>query len=476
VNAKNIAGDTPLILAASYGNLESVKLLLSKGADVNAVDAPESTQVKNGPIALGSFTPLLAGASYGGFDTVKALLDAGAKLNAQDVRGMTPLMLAIASDRPDPRVVRLLVDRGADVNIKSKAGETAADWARKYNYAPVLEALHLNHKDVASTLSVVPAGSLKHETAKEAAQKSLTLLQKTSGSFFITGGCVSCHAQNLTGLAVSVARANGLKVDESTAAEQLKGVKLQWGAFEQVLLQRMDPPGAADTIVYSMLHLAVENAKPDRVTDALVHNLAGEQRKNGSWHFPEVARSPMEDGDFSRTALSVRALAAFGPPGRKAEMEQRIQRAAAWLKTAHPISTEDRNMQLLGLMWAGADRRSLDNPLRALVALQRPDGGWAQTPDLTSDAYATATAMYTMHELGVPVSDAAYSKGAEYLLRTQLPDGTWHVASRSPKFQPYFQSGFPHDHDQWISASATAWATIALVYASGPDATRASVR
>jgi hypothetical protein len=34
--------------------------------------------------------------------------------------------------------------------------------------------------------------------------------------------------------------------------------------------------------------------------------------------------------------------------------------------------------------------------------------------------------------------------------------------SRAVKFQPYFQSGFPHDHDQWISSSAAAWASAAL--------------
>src|SRR5579871_4113587 len=160
VNARNSAGDTPLILAASYGNLELVKLLLAKGADVNAVDAAESIQVKNGPIALGSFTPLLAGAAYGGYDTIKVLLDAGAKVNVQDVRGMTPLMLAIGTDRPDPRVVRLLLDRGADVNVKSNVGETATDWARKYNFAPVLEAMHMEHQKVASTAVVLPAGEI----------------------------------------------------------------------------------------------------------------------------------------------------------------------------------------------------------------------------------------------------------------------------------------------------------------------------
>jgi N-acyl-D-amino-acid deacylase len=36
------------------------------------------------------------------------------------------------------------------------------------------------------------------------------------------------------------------------------------------------------------------------------------------------------------------------------------------------------------------------------------------------------------------------------------------VISRAVKFQPYFESGFPHGHDQWISSAGTAWAAMAL--------------
>jgi ankyrin repeat protein len=466
INAQNSFGDTALMNAATYGNIETMKLLLAKGADVNLVGAPEPASVKNGPIALGNLTALLYAAPYGGRDAVKLLLDAEAKVNVQDVRGMTPLMLAIGTDRPDVGVIRMLLEKGADKNIRSKAGETAIDWAKKFNYPPVMDALGIEHKEVAHAAGALQVGESKLPNPKEAAAKSIALIQRTSGSFFQEGGCVSCHAQNLTGVAVTVARANGIKVDEAAAAAQLKTVKLQWAAFEQVLLQRMDPPGGVDTTMYSLFQLAVEGAAPDRGIDALVHNMAGQQHKNGSWCFlGGLARPPIEDGDFSRTALSIRALATYGFPGRKAEFDQRIQRAAAWLQAAKPRSTEDRNMQLLGLKWANVDHLRLKEPLKNLIALQRADGGWAQTPELTSDAYATGSVLYTMHELGLTASDAAYQRGVAYLLRTQLQDGSWHVASRAPKFQPYFQSGFPHDHDQWISAAATAWAAIALSYA-----------
>ncbi len=465
INAESQFGQTPLMNASSEGNVEVMKLLLAKGAKVNAISGPKGGDVKNGPIALGLLTPLLLATGGGsGPETVKLLLDAGAKVDAIDVRGMTPLMLAVASDRADPRIVKLLLDKGADPRIQSKTGESTLDWARKFRNPEVMKILGVRAQ--ASAPSLLASADSKLASPKQAAEKSLALLQKTSGTFFAEGGCVSCHAQNLAGMAASVARANGIRVDEASSAEQLKATKLQWMSADQILIQGIAVPGAMDTVMYSVLQLTASNAPADRGIDAMIHNLAWLQRKEGNWHFGGIERPPMEDGDFSRTAICIRAFAAYAPAGRKAEFDQRIARAAAWLKSTTPRTTEDRNMQLLGLKWANADRGSLDPRLKQLTALQHPDGGWAQTPDLASDAYATATSLYTLHELGTPPSDSAYRRGVEYLLRTQLADGSWHVASRAPKFQPYFQSGFPHDHDQWISAAATAWATMALSYTS----------
>lgn len=83
---------------------------------------------------------------------------------------------------------------------------------------------------------------------------------------------------------------------------------------------------------------------------------------------------------------------------------------------------------------------------------------------MAPDAYATGEALYALHVSGVS-RNAGYDRGVSYLLRTQLEDGTWYVRSRAFGFQPYFESGFPHGTDQFISASATAWAAIALASA-----------
>jgi hypothetical protein len=101
------------------------------------------------------------------------------------------------------------------------------------------------------------------------------------------------------------------------------------------------------------------------------------------------------------------------------------------------------------------------------VAEQRQDGGWSQIPTLGSDAYATGQVLVSLKEAGIPVSDPAYKRGVEFLLKTQLEDGSWHVRSRAIPLQPLFESGFPHGRDQWISAAASNWAALALTYASG---------
>jgi N-acyl-D-amino-acid deacylase len=82
-----------------------------------------------------------------------------------------------------------------------------------------------------------------------------------------------------------------------------------------------------------------------------------------------------------------------------------------------------------------------------------------------SSAYATGKALVALKTAGLPVSNRAYQRGVEFLMDTQLEDGSWYVQTRAAGFQPYFDNGFPHGVDQWISAAGTSWATMALTFA-----------
>jgi hypothetical protein len=68
-----------------------------------------------------------------------------------------------------------------------------------------------------------------------------------------------------------------------------------------------------------------------------------------------------------------------------------------------------------------------------------------------------------LHEAaGLAVNEPVYRQGVKFLLAAQLKDGSWHIRSRSRPFQTYFESGFPHGKDQFISLAASSWATTAL--------------
>jgi squalene cyclase len=93
---------------------------------------------------------------------------------------------------------------------------------------------------------------------------------------------------------------------------------------------------------------------------------------------------------------------------------------------------------------------------------------------MESTVYATGKALYALQIAGMPASETAYARGVAYLLRTQQEDGSWYTRTRAMAFQPYFDAGFPHGFDQWISAAGSSWATLALLPARPPRTTMAS--
>jgi hypothetical protein len=454
----------PLFGAARNGNVELIRTLLERKVDVNAASADYGPKVTNGLIQFGRITPLHMAVVSGEPEAVRLLLDAGATADAADIRGMTPLMFAVATDRPQPRIIQMLLDAGASTTLRSKADETALDWARKFNNPAVLAEFGMVSLTTQRPNSAAAGGPRPVSTttlsSREAVERSLPLLRSSSARMMSNGGCVACHAQPLTGLAIGAARVQGW-TSEGATRETGEIAATTTAATPEIMLLR-DAGGRPDSWLYSLLFLATDGAPPNRTTDAMVRFVAAKQRKDGTWRGMGGTRAPMQDGDVSRTALAIRALTAYATPAYRNEYAQRVTRAAGWLAKQTPVSTEQRVMQLLGLHWADAAAKVRQAGVRELLAEQRPDGGWGQTPYLGSDAYATGQALYTLRELGVPAADAALQRGAAFLRRTQAPDGSWHVTNRAMKVQPYFDGGFPYDHDQWISQAATAWAVIGL--------------
>jgi hypothetical protein len=215
------------------------------------------------------------------------------------------------------------------------------------------------------------------------------------------------------------------------------------------------------TAGYLLWGLEASDHKRDRATDALVHHLAGSQELDGGW-LVRADRPPIESGRVTPTALAIRALRAYPLPGRKTEFDAQVRRGSQWLADYPSRTGEEKSMRLLGLVWAGAQAPLVRAAASKLAAEQRADGGWAQLDTLSSDAYATGQALYALRAAEA-LSRNALDKAVGFLLQTQLADGTWYVRSRAYPVQTnYFDTGFPHGRDQWISAAGTSWACIGL--------------
>ncbi len=511
VNAHNEEGVTPLIRAASVGNARNVKLLLDHGARVNARartfhlpgEPPEEGFSGVNAVMQASYfghtecvnVLLAAGADLNAKDTLgdsllraasrderaaaKMLLDHGAKANVVADGGYTPLMWAAYSEAGDPGIVEMLLAKGANVNAEATDGDTALAWARKRGNTAVIAAL----LRAGAKESGIGGKSAKPDTADDATTATASersgvksRVEKTLGLLLASGRtfsekkkatCVSCHHQSLPAMAVSVARERGYQVDETIAADQLGSVLRAWTPHTQRLLECMDAlPDMPVTGSYTLVGLAAMKHAPDKLIDAMVHQIASAQTKEGRW-LADGPRPPLEYSDFTATAMSLRAIQLYAPEGRRSELGKQIERARDWLLKAKPRFNEELTFKLLGLAWSGASRNEIQKAARALLAEQRPDGGWAQLAHLESDAYATGQALYALHQAaGLPASDPAYQRGINFLLRTQYEDGSWLVRTRTFPFQPFFPSGFPHGKNQWISAAGTSWAAMALMLGS----------
>jgi cytochrome c551/c552 len=479
-------GSTPLMFAALYGGSALVERLIKSGADPAAANVAGAT-------ALMWAVPNV--------DTMRVLLKRPIDVDARSEDGRTALVMAAGTvgsapavallleygATPDPMVAgdvsavreaarvgdvdafKLLLDYGANPkNVPANFLRTvcfpcaqAAGVARD-GPLPLSEPIDRGLRPTLPPESMarfVTAPVLTKDASRAAVRRSLPLLQRIGQPFIHKTGCVSCHHNSLVAMAVASARKNGYAVDETADQAQRRTTADYLESWRERTIQNHFIAGQQDSISYLLFGLAMAGHPPDQATEAQARWLLRRQAADGRWPLATL-RPPIESNDIAVTALSLLDLRSYAPRPAAAEYAQAVARARQWLLTAKGDMTEQRAFRVLGLTWSGGLANT--SAVQELVQLQRPDGGWAQLPSMESDAYATGEALVALHEARVGSDDRAVRRGVEFLLRTQLQDGSWFVKSRSVPIQAYFESGFPHGADQWISAAATAWAVAAL--------------
>jgi ankyrin repeat protein len=325
-------------------------------------------------------------------------------------------------------------------------------------------------------LCSLPAVSLAQEAeparVRDAAGRAIAAIQKAQAPWYAANKqvCASCHHQYQPALAYRVARDHGVPFDEAIArADAAKAFNFA-DIDRAVQYTHVIEPSVDDA--YRMVAANAAGVKPNLGTAVYARLLISRQNVQGDWDgFHQ--RPPSSYSRMTMAALGLRAVQVYHHASQQTQAEAAIARAHKFLEGRTPRDTEERAYQLLGLRWAGAPRSMLQKLARDLRSTQRPDGGWSSVNGRESDAYSTAQALVALHDGGgVAIIDASYQRGVDYLLKTQAVDGTWHVASRlhppAPVSPPYFDAGYPHGHDQFLSMQGASWAVMALSYALEP--------
>ncbi len=272
-------------------------------------------------------------------------------------------------------------------------------------------------------------------------------------------------------MAYRVAREHGVPVNETLAHADAAQAFAQYASLDRaVQYTHFIDPVMDDG--FRLLAADAAGVRRSLSTAIYARFIALHQMPDGHW--VTIDERPPQSASFvTATAVALRAVQLYGHASLASDTAARVGRARTWLASQHPRDTEERTHQLLGLHWAGAPRSDLSRLAAELSASQQKDGGWNSIDGRSSDAYSTGEALMALHSAaGMAVNDPVWTKGVRFLLDTQQPDGSWHVVSRlhppanvSP---PYFETGYPYGHDQFISAMGASWAIMALATALGP--------
>lgn len=339
---------------------------------------------------------------------------------------------------------------------------------------------------ITASTSMPAEDVLDKSAVHRAVQKSVSWLEADMQAWRQDHGCAACHHGPMYLWSMNAAKQQGYSVDESKMAELTKWMLTSDEArifpkVEKPIPSAVNNASAADRMTAAMMgHKNLSqptiylthalNAMPDQVElrtlgwQKVIDHLASAQKDDGSFAGRDAWR-PIFNTPQILTRFVVSGLQDAG------ELDTASAQAQAILKAAQSFlanQTPDESQQGIMLRILSEPKSRRDQPegpesdnLNRIVAqlkqLQRPDGGWAQTDDRDSDAFATGQVLTALHRTGESLADPTIQRGIKFLINTQQPDGTWKMTSR-----PNPENGKPAEFLNPITYAATAWAAIGL--------------
>jgi hypothetical protein len=296
---------------------------------------------------------------------------------------------------------------------------------------------------------------------REAAQRGLDWLQQSAVDWRGSNGCFGCHVQSQALMGQRVALQEGYRVSlpaidalstrirstETAQGTWIGGSELSSSVFGAMGLAHADEAlgKTSDPDLLRALDFVLTSQKPDGA-------------------MPEPAdEPPILQGQSMLTANTLAAMHWATRHSADPKYRRAAERAMAWMTTHEPETTQDKIFKIVALARDGTpeQQRAAWSAVETLAGEQQADGGWKETSASDgSNAFATGQVLYGFKQARVSVASAAFRRGTEFLLRTQVKeatpeDGSWKAVHTQSQRRTDF--------------APTMWAVIGLAGAYGAE-------
>jgi hypothetical protein len=288
--------------------------------------------------------------------------------------------------------------------------------------------------------------------------KALPFLEKEGVKWHEDKTCLSCHHIPFMTWSHLDASRRGFPVDQGKLKEWLAWC-VEWA----------EPNGGddvlAELLVFFPREVMTEPASQKKFA-SLPDRIMTKQKPDGSWTAAGQFRGeqwPAKEADEVTTMLMLLGLNTPWADAAKTKVAR--EKANAWLKVNdHPQATKAITMRLWFDHRMGDTSRK-EALTQTLLSQQKPDGGWSwkiSLPD--SDPIATGEVLYVLGAIGSPTWDAASrARAAEYLIKTQREDGSWHQDHKRIAGKIRTEPAKIATIDGIYSYFASGWATMGLL-------------
>jgi hypothetical protein len=345
--------------------------------------------------------------------------------------------------------------------------ESDRPMARTFSFALLFLGLSLSRPALGEEPASIPVATTVQ--IQETVGRAIGYLQTESAAWLRTRNCAACHHVAMPLWALSEAERHGYAIDKKFLADTAEATL---GSPEKMIASKLvnDPDAPPDPrpsgkgvnmgtvfMAVAARSLPVLEKGQKQSLKLIADEIVKKQRDDGSWEFfSNLRRPPINECQTTDAVWIILALEGEMEPDATEAQRAALRKATAWLAGAKlSDNLQDKVFSLLLAIRAGKPRNKV---IDELLARQRPDGGWSQTPTMTSDAFATGQTLYVLSLAGLAAERPDIKRAISFLVATQKPDGSWPMTSRStPDGKPGSAKLLTP-----ITCAASAWATLGL--------------